>query len=50
MKLQISTKKIPKVDSNHTFLAMIMLDSSLKKVDNHFLQVFLKECNILRKN
>ena len=35
-------KKIPKVDSNHTCLAVISLDSALKKDENYYLQVFLK--------
>ena len=38
-------KEIPKVDFNHTCLAVISLDSALK---NYYPQVFLKEC-ILRK-
>ena len=37
-------KRIPKLDSNHTCLAVISLDSGLKKDDNYYLQVFLKEC------
>ena len=37
-------KKISKVDSYHTCLAVISLDSALKKEDNYYLQVFLKEC------
>ena len=37
-------KKILKVDSSHTCLEVISLDSALKKDDNHYLQVFLKEC------
>ena len=33
MKLQFFyDNKIPKVDSNHTYLAVISLDSALKKV------------------
>ena len=40
-------KKIPKVDSNHTCLAVITLDSALKKGDNYYLQVFLKECKYI---
>ena len=48
MKLQIK-KKIPKVDSNHTCLAVISLDSVLKK-DDYYLQVFLKECKYIEKN
>ena len=35
-------KKIPKVDSNCTCLAVNTLDSALKKDDNYYLQVFLK--------
>ena len=37
-------KKIPKVDSSHTCLAVISLDSALKKDDNYYPQVFLNEC------
>ena len=37
-------KKIPKVDSNHTCLAVISLDSALKKDENFYQQVFLKQC------
>ena len=33
-------KKIPKVDSNHTCLAVISLDSALKKDKNYYVQVF----------
>ena len=33
-------EKIPKVDSNHTCLAVISLDSSLKKVDNYVCKCF----------
>ena len=33
---------IPKLDSNHTFLAEITLDSALKKGDSYYPQVFLK--------
>ena len=50
MKLQIFTIKIPKLGSNHTCLAVISLDSALKKDVSYYLQVFLKEFNILRKN
>ena len=35
-------KKINKVDSNHTFLEVISLDSALKKDENYYPQVFLK--------
>ena len=51
MKLQIFTiKKIPKLDSNHTRLAVISLDSALKKNGNYYLQVFLKECKYIEKS
>ena len=43
-------KKTPKVDSKHTCLAVISNDSALKKYDNHYLQVFLKECKYIEKN
>ena len=33
-------KKIPKVDSIHTCLAVISLDSALKKDENYYPQVF----------
>ena len=32
------------VDFNHTYLAVIKLYSALKKDENYYLQVFLKEC------
>ena len=31
---------IPKVDSNHTCLVRISLDSNFKKVENYYPQVF----------
>ena len=37
-------KKMPKVDCNHTRLAVITLYSALKKDDNFYPQVLLKEC------
>ena len=43
-------KETPKLDSNHTCLARIILDSSLKKNDNHCHQMFLKECKYIEKN
>ena len=50
MKLQIfMIKKIPKVDSSHTCLAAISLDAVLKKDDNYYRQVFLKECKCVEK-
>ena len=42
-------KKITSVDSNHTCLAVISLDSALKNVDNYYQQVLLKECKYIRK-
>ena len=50
MKLEIfMIKKIPKVDSNHTCLAVISLDFALKKDDNYYWHVFLKECKYIEK-
>ena len=47
-------KETPKVDSkvesNQTCLVVINLDSALKKHENYYLQIFLKECKCLRKN
>ena len=37
-------KEVPKVDSNHTYLAIISLDFIFKKDENYYSQVFLKEC------
>ena len=42
-------KEIPKVDSNHTCLAVISLDSALKKDENYYPQVFLKECKYIKE-
>ena len=42
-------KKIPKVGSNHICLGVIALDSALKKNDNDYLQVFLRECKYIDK-
>ena len=50
MKLQIfMIKKILKVDSNHSCLEVILLDSALKIDRNHYPQVFLKECKYIEK-
>ena len=38
-------KEILKIDSNHTCLAVISLDSALNKDRNYYLQAFLKEFN-----
>ena len=42
-------KEIPKVDSNPTCLAVISLDSALKKDENYYPQVFLKGCKYIKK-
>ena len=42
-------EKIPQLDSNHTCLAVISLDSTLKKNGNYYPQVFLKECKYIEK-
>ena len=36
-------KEIPKANSVHTCLVVISLDSALRKDENYFLQVFLKQ-------
>ena len=43
-------KKVSKTDSNPICLAVISLDSALKKDDNYYLQVFLKECKYIDVN
>ena len=45
----IYDKEIPKVDTNHTCLAVTSLDSSLKKDENYYRNVFLKECKCIEK-
>ena len=42
-------REIPKVDSNHSCLAVISLDSALKKDEDYYAQVFLKECKYIEK-
>ena len=42
-------KKIPKLDSNHTCLAVIILDSALKEAGNYYQQEFLKEYKYIEK-
>ena len=42
-------KNFSKIDSNHTCLAEISLNSALNKHENYYLQVFLKECKYLEK-
>ena len=43
-------KKIPELDSNHTCLAVIILDFALKKDENYYPQVFSKECKYIHVN
>ena len=42
-------KESPKVGSNHICFGVISLDSVLKKDDNNYPQVFLKECECIKK-
>ena len=42
-------KEIPWMDSNHTCLAVISLDSALEKAESYHPQVFLKECKYIEK-
>ena len=42
-------KEIPKEDSNHTCLAVVSLNSALKKDDSYYPQAFLKECKYIEK-
>ena len=42
-------KENPKVDSNHTCLAVISLDSVLKKDESCYPQVFQKEFKYIKK-
>ena len=37
------------MDSNYTCLAVISLDFALKKDDNYYPQVLLKECNYIER-
>ena len=37
------------MDSYHISLAVINLDSALKKDENYYLEVFLKECKYIEK-
>ena len=46
----VSVKEIPKIGSNHTCLAVSSLDSALKKDENYYVQVFLKEFKYIEKN
>ena len=49
MKLQIFMIKKPKVDSNYTCLTVISFDSALRKDENYYPQMFLKECIYIEK-
>ena len=42
-------EEIPNLDSNYSCLAVISLDSAVKKDDNYYLQGFLKECKYMKK-
>ena len=42
-------KKITKVESNHTCLVVMILDSAIKKDDNYYPQVLLKESKYIEK-
>ena len=42
-------KEIPKVGSDFTCLAVITIDSTLKKEENYNPQVFLKDCKQIKK-
>ena len=42
-------KEIPKVGSNCIFLVIILLDVVLKKYENYYLQVLLKESKYFEK-
>ena len=43
-------KEMPNVGYNHICLAVMSLDSTLKKDENHYRQEFLKECKYIEKN
>ena len=50
LKLQIfMIRKILKVDSNNICLAVITLDSALKKGENYYRQMFLTGCKCIEK-
>ena len=42
-------KEIPKVSFDYTCLAVINVDSTLKKDENYYLQAFLKERKYIKK-
>ena len=39
--------EIPKLGSSYTFLAIILVDFVLRKHEDYYLQVFLKECKYI---
>ena len=41
---------MPKAGSNHTCLAVIIIESALKKGENYYLEVFLKEFIYIEKD
>ena len=42
-------EEIPNINSNHTCLAVVSLDSALDKDGNYYPQVFLEECKYTEK-
>ena len=42
-------KEIPKAGSNHTCVAVITIDSALKKEEKYYPQLFSKECKYIEK-
>ena len=42
-------QKISQLDSNHTCLAVISLDSALKKDDSYYALALLRECKYIKK-
>ena len=50
MRLEIfAIKKCQKQGSDYTFLAVVSIDFVLKKDENYYPQVFLKECKYIEK-
>ena len=43
-------KEILKVNSNHSCLAVIKLDSAIKEDENYYLQLFFKKGKCVQKN
>ena len=42
-------KKMPKADSNYTYLAVMLIDFVIKKDRNYYPQVFFKDCKYTKK-